>query len=141
MKDQWHGNNIDLNLLSQKINQFFTQRQFQTKLEPTQNGYTIEAATEKILNIQLKITVDITGQPNNFTIDFTTDKKTKGFFTPQMIIGYVASALGGGSIFLSEVKLRETLEKLEKMFWDHVDKQIAELTNSAEKQRQTHKQN
>jgi len=139
MKDQWTGNNINLQTLSQRIKKFFTDSQFETKLNQTKKGYTIEAATEKILNVQLNITVEITGQPNDFTIDFTAGKQRKGFLSPSMIIGYITTTLGGGSFLLSEVKVRESLEKLEKMFWEHVDKQITELTNSAEKQ--TPKQN
>lgn len=139
MKDRWVGNNIDLNILSERIKKFFTDSQFQTKLDQTKNGYRIEAATEKILNAQLNLLVEITGQPNDFTVDFTAGKQRKGFLSPSMIIGYITTTLGGGNVLLSEVKLRETLEKLEKMFWTHVDTQVAELTNSAEKQ--TPKQN
>jgi len=133
VRDQWLGNNIDLNLLSQAIKQFFTERQFETSLQKTQEGYKIEADTEKILNTQLKITIEIFGEPNDFSIEYTADKKGKGFFSPSMIMGYVTSVLGGGSFLLSEVKLRETLEKQEKMFWTHVDDQVAKLTNSAQK--------
>jgi len=139
VKDRWVGNNIDLNILSERIKKFFTDSQFQTKLDQTKNGYRIEAATEKILNAQLNLLVEITGQPNDFTVDFTAGKQRKGFLSPSMIIGYITTTLGGGNVLLSEVKLRETLEKLEKMFWTHVDTQVAELTNSAEKQ--TPKQN
>jgi len=133
VRDQWLGNNIDLNLLSQAIKQFFTERQFETSLQKTQEGYKIEADTEKILNTQLKIIVEIFGEPNDFSIEYTADKKRKGFFSPSMIMGYVTSVLGGGSFLLSEVKLRETLEKQEKIFWTHVDDQVAKLTNSAQK--------
>ncbi len=131
MKDQWRGNNVDLNKLSESIKQYFIQGQFETTMEKTQDKYKIDAATEKILNVQLKILVNLFGQPNDFTIEFTADKERKGFFTPSMIISYVATALGGGVFLRSEIKLKEALEKLEKMFWEHVDKKVAELTNSA----------
>jgi len=133
VRDRWLGNNIDLNLLSQAVKQFFTERQFETSLQKTQKGHKIEANTEKILNTQLTITVEIFGETNDFTIEFTAGKKRKGFLSPSMVFGYVASVLGGGSFLLSEVNLRETLEKLEKKFWNHVDEQVAKLTNSAKK--------
>lgn len=135
MKDRWVGNNINLHVLSEGVNEFFTESKFEAKLDQIKNGYRIEATTEKILNIQLKILVEITGQPNDFTVDFAADKQRKGFLSPSMIIGYITTILGGGSFLLSEVKLRESIDRLEKMFWTHVDAQIAQLTNSAEKQK------
>jgi len=130
MRDQWRENNVDLNKLSEGVKQFFNRGHFQSKLEKTGNGYRIEAATEKISNVQLQISVDILGEPNDFSIEFIADKR-KGFFSPLMIAGYIATALGGGIIFRSEMKLQEALDKLEKEFWSHVDEQVALLTNSA----------
>lgn len=128
MKDQWQGNNVDLAQLSESIKQFFTERQFETELKKTRLGHEIEAKTEKILSAQLKIYVSIHGEPNDFTVEFTTDKKTKGTFSPSMILSYVTQALGGGAIFRGEMKLQEALDKLEKAFWEHADKQVAQLT-------------
>jgi len=99
-------------------------------LEKTDKGYKIEAATEKVLNVQLKILVNVLGQPNDFTIEFIADRRKKGFFTPSMILGYIATALGGGAVLRSELKLQESLDKMEKTFWEHVDNQIAQLTPS-----------
>jgi len=135
VKDRWIGNNIDLSALSEGVRKFFTDSQFETELQQTENGYKIKAATEKILNVQLLIIVEITGKPNDFSVEFTAGKQRKGFFSLSMIIGYITTILGGGSILLSEVKLKEALDKLEKMFWTHVDTQVSELTNSAEKQK------
>jgi len=129
--DRWQQRNIDLNVLSKGIEQFFAERQFETKLETTKHGQKIEASTRKILNTQLTITVDVKGNPNDFTVDFTTNPKKKGFFSSSMIAGYIASGMGGGAILRSELKLRESLDKLEKPFWTHVDKLVERLTNSA----------
>jgi len=60
--------------------------------------------------------VDIYGQPNDFTIEFTSDKNRKGMLSPLMVLGYVASVSGAVSFILREVKLREARDKLEKMF-------------------------
>ena len=133
MKDQWRGNNVDLKLLTERTIQFFNDRRFETRLEQTPNGYKFEAATEKILYTRLKITVKIFGQPNDFTIEFTANKKRKGTLSPSMIIGFITSAFGGGSLLRSELKLKESLDKLEKMFWEHIDRQVAQLTQSATK--------
>jgi len=62
VKDQWQGNNVDLAQLSEGIKQFFTERQFETELKKTRQGYEIEAKTEKIVNVQLKISANILRQ-------------------------------------------------------------------------------
>lgn len=131
MKDQWRGSNVDLTKLTESIKQYFTESQFETTEEKIQNGYKIEAATEKILNVQLKILVNIYGEPNDFTIEFMTDQQRKGFLSSSMVFSYIMTIIGGGVFFRSEMKLRESLDRLEKQFWEHVDKQVAELTNSA----------
>jgi len=133
MIDQWHGNNVDLDKLSEGIKQFFTERLFETMLKKTPKGHKIEAATERILNVQLKISVNISGDPNDFKIEFIADKRNRGLLSPSMIIGYIASTIGGGAFLRKELNLQEALEKLEKAFWNHLDKQVAELTNSASK--------
>jgi hypothetical protein len=130
VKDQWKDANIDLGELSKGVEQFFIQRQFEDTLEKTEKGYKIEAKTEKVFHAQLKILVNIFGGPNDFTIEYTTSEQGKGFFNRSMIFSYIAQALGGGAIFRGEVKLRDALEKIEKEFWSHVDKQVALLSNS-----------
>jgi len=133
LRDKWRGNNVDLNRLTEGIKQFFTQGQFETTTEKSNDGYKIEAVSQKILNVQLKITVDIYGKPEDFTIEFTADKNRKGTLSPSKVLGYIAGVFGGGSLLLSDIKLREAVEKLETAFWEHVDRQVAELTNTASK--------
>jgi hypothetical protein len=128
VRDQWKGSNIDLAQFSEGVKLFFTERQFETELKKTRLGYEIEAQTEKILNAQLKISVSISGEPNDFTVGFVANKNRGGFYSPSMIISYILTALGGGAIFRGELKLQEALDKLEKAFWEHVDNQIAQLT-------------
>jgi hypothetical protein len=129
LKDQWLGSNVDLDLLSQRVKQFFDETQFETTLERMSNGYKIGAVTKKTLNVQLRITVKVLGQPNDFSVEFMPKRKTRGF-SPSMIIGYITSLFGGGIFLLSDAKLQEALDKLEQMFWNHVDKHVAELTNA-----------
>lgn len=125
MKDQWIGNNVDLNLLSQSVNQFFTENQFEPKLEQTHDRYRIKAS-----NFEFKVTVNIYGRPNDFTIEFVPNKKTRGF-SLAMMVGYITSFLGGGTLLLRDVKIQEVTNKVEQIFWEHVDRQVAELTKSA----------
>lgn len=131
MRDQWRGSNVDLGLLTEGVKEFFTDRQFEVKMEKKGEGFVIEAETASLLNVRLRIDVSIYGTPNDFTIEYVADKKRKGFYSPTMIAGYLSTILGGGLLFRSEFKLQEALEKLEKAFWEHVDGQVARLERSA----------
>jgi hypothetical protein len=134
MKDQWTQLNIDLDKLSESIKQFFTENQFAPTLVRTKNGYRIEAALGKTSGTRQKIQVNITGKPDNFTADFSTVTDTgKGFFTPRMILSFLTTAFGGGIILKYELEQKEALDRIEKMFWECVDKQIASLTNTPKK--------
>jgi hypothetical protein len=130
LKDCWVGNNVDLSLLNQRVKQFFIENQFETKLEQTHDKYRIEAS-----NSQFKIMVNVYGQPSDFTVEFMPNKKTRGF-SLAMTFGYLTSIFGGGTFLLRDVKFQEAINKVEQKFWKHIDKQVAELTNSANKQLQ-----
>lgn len=129
MKDHWLGKNVDLSALSQQVKLFFTEKQFETTIEEEPNGYKIEAATQKILNVQLKIDVEILGQPNDFTIYYRADG-SKNRLLSSPVVKYFAWALGGGIIVLKEEKVREALEKFENTFWSYVDEKIAQLARN-----------
>lgn len=128
MKDCWVGNDVDLNLLSQRVKHFFIENQFETKLEQAPDKYWIEAS-----NFQFKVMVNVYGQPSDFTVEFIPNKKTRGF-SLAMAFGYFTSVFGGGTLLLRDVKLQEAINKVEQKFWEHIDRQVAVLTNSANKQ-------
>lgn len=126
MKDQWVGNNVELSLLSQRVEQFFVENQFETELEQTQDkDYVIKASDS-----QIKLKVNIRGRPSDFTVEFVPSKKTRGF-SLSMLLGYITASLGGGILVMRDLKLQEITNKLEKVFWDYMDIQVAELNNSA----------
>jgi hypothetical protein len=131
LKDQWVGNNIDLSKLSQGIEHFFKEIDFVVRMEQTPKGYKFDVASTGLGITQLRFTVRILGQPSDFTIEFIPRYRTGGRFSPGMVIGQIMSMFGGGVLLLRDVKLQESLDKLEQQFWEHMDKQVAELTNSA----------
>jgi len=127
MQVQWIGKNVDLGALSKQVELFFIEKEFKTRLAEKSEGYEIEAVSQKISNVQLKISVEILGQPNDFIIEYTADKSKEGFLSSSLIGRYIAWALGGGIIVLKEDKVREALEKFERTFWSYMDEKIAQL--------------
>jgi len=125
LKDQWVGSNLDLTTLSKGVVGFFTDIKFDTRFEGVKDDFRIVA-----VNALYRIRVNIYGKPNDFTVEFVPDKKSKGF-SLSMMFGHIASLFGGGGLLLRDVKLQESLNTLERLFWEFVVKQVAGLTNSA----------
>lgn len=131
MKDQWVGNNIDLSKLSRRIEDFFKGSGMEVRMQETSKGYKFDVASTGPAMTRLRIGVRILGHPNDFSVEFMPGYKAGGVFSPAMVAGYIMSIFGGGVFLLRDVKLQESLDKLERSFWEHMDRQVAELTNSA----------
>lgn len=134
MKNQWLEKNVDLQTLAEAIRPFFHENDFDTALEDVQKGYIIRAVS-KIPNLQLRITVNIFGQPNDFTVEFLSGGKG-GIFSPSMIAGYLTSLFGGGYLILRETRKQEVLDTFESDFWKHAQMKVADLVDSATQTRQ-----
>lgn len=116
---------MDLTALSKSVAEFFTDNKFETRLEGARDDFKIVA-----VNALSKIRVDIYGRPNDFTVEFLPDKKSQGF-SLSMIFGQIASLIGAGGLLLRDIKLQESQTILERLFWKHVDEQVADLSSSA----------
>jgi len=125
LKDQWCGSNVDLSLLNQRIEQFFKDNEFDVVREELGDGFRIRVSA-----LELKAKIRVFGRPNDFTIEFIPSAKTRGF-SLGMIVGYITSVFGGGSLVLRDLKLQEAFDRFENMFWEFVDRQVAELKDSA----------
>lgn len=126
MKDQWFKSNVDLRLLSESLGRYFVDNNFETKLEEVGSCFKIEAA-----NPQFKVKVRVFGVPDDFVVEFVPSKKTRGFSSVGMILGYLTSAFGGGGLVVMDARVQEAVGVFEDLFWEYVDKQVAELGGSA----------
>jgi hypothetical protein len=129
VKDQWLEKNVNLSMLTERIRPFFDETDFNVKVEETQEGYVIQASS-KIPNLKLGVNVEILGEPNDFTVEFSTGNK-RGYFSPSIIVGYLTAMFGGGYLISREAEKREALNMLEKDFWRHTQMQVADLAGSA----------
>jgi hypothetical protein len=128
VKDQWLEKNVDLSRLTERIRPFFNEKEFKVTVEETQEGYVIQAKN-RIPNLKLEVNVEILGEPNDFTVEFSTGSKG-GHFSPLMIVGYLTAMFGGGYLISKEAEKREALDMLEKDFWSHTQMQVADLAGS-----------
>jgi len=128
VEKQWLEKNVDLDALAERIRPFFHETDFETMVEKKQEGYMIQA-NSKIPNLKLKIDIKILGQPDDFTVEFSTGSRG-GYFSPSMIAGYLTTIFGGGYLISREAKKREALDMLENDFWKHTQMLVADLVNS-----------
>jgi hypothetical protein len=101
--------NADLFTLSKHVEYFFKAQNFKTTKIQTYEGFIIKV--EK--SLQEKIYVKVTGEPNNFTVELSTERSSDIFIR----LGILTSLFGGGGFFLKGVKSRDMLLRVESDFW------------------------
>ena len=128
MHRNWQEKNVDLELLTSSIGDFFKVKDFETVKGEIPTGYQIFAQNSPIFKISGYLSVTIEGKPNDFTVDFKlcTDKKKPDM--PHSVL--LESMIFGGYFISRRLKSEETLLRLEKEFWRHVENAVLQLSNS-----------
>jgi len=128
MQKRWTGKNVDLDLLSEYIEEFFTDKGLKAKTTVSQGKRTILWVPQNVRWPANKaMTVNIVGDSNDFTIELTATEQT----LRSIKLGLLMKPLGGGYFALRGLRLREALEKIEREFWVYVEDKVAHLTGSA----------
>lgn len=123
MKKQWKNHNIDLQRLTEIIENHYKKRSLKLKTTKLKNGYQIrivitQLRTPAIMDIIIK------GKPN----DFTLETKATEYEDEAVKLGLYTQIFGGGNLILGNIKAREAEEKLENEFWTTIEETIARLT-------------
>jgi hypothetical protein len=126
MQERWVGKNVDLSLLSERVENFFADKGFITTKDWSASEYAISAKPQRGVAIIGRVNVRILGDPNDFLIEFSTSEHSRS----AVKLGFFTTMFGGGSLLLRGLKSREALEKLEKDFWLHTEEAIGYLSNS-----------
>lgn len=128
MQKRWTGQNVDLNSLSDGVDDFFKSRGFLTNKSESAGEHKILLRPKySTIKLEEPISVRIVGDPGNFVIDLRASELT----TRSVRMGMLTKSLGGGYYLLRSLKLREELEKLENEFWIFVEDKVAQLARSA----------
>lgn len=127
MRDQWIGKNVDLALLSGRVENFFKVRGLKTVKEESGGKYEISVAPRNVRHTRGGIYIRIFGDPNNFSIEFHGSERMHS----SIRLGLMTTLFGGGPFLLRSLRLQEAFEKIEKEFWAHVEETIARLVDSA----------
>lgn len=151
MQKRWNGKNVDLDMLSEGIEEFFRDRGFATKRFESEGErivYWAPQQTTKEMKEQMTaktigtvfgspqypppdlkgpITVKIVGDSNDFVIELIASELTRS----SIRLGMLTKIIGGGYFLLRGLRLREALEKLETEFWVYVEDKVTHLAGSA----------
>jgi hypothetical protein len=126
VEDQWQGKNVDLSLLSEKVTQFFNEKQFATTTHIGKDGCVVTAFPRSFHGISEEINVHILGSPDDFSVKFVAGSHSRNLVR----YGTILSLFGGGFLVPRGLKSLEEIEKLEKKFWVYLDETIWQLADS-----------
>jgi N12 class adenine-specific DNA methylase len=122
MRYQWPISNINLEKISEKIAEFFKNKNFSTKIVMHENEAIISATPNINTEIQEKIAVKLERKEKRLTINFSSaEEKEK-----RIKIGMLLTFLLGGTLLLKELKEKEKIDALQEEFWAHVQKLLAD---------------
>lgn len=128
MRRRWVGKNVDLALLSQRVEDFFKSKGFKTKKDESADGYELSGTAQHVRDVRGHIAVRILGNSNDFVIEFVASERTRR----SIMLGFITTMFGGGSLILRGLRLQEALEKLEREFWVYAEDDVAHLANSVD---------
>lgn len=128
MRKCWSDKNVNLELLTRYIGNFFKEKEFNAIKGESQSGYQILAEDSPRFELDGGVSVTIEGHPNDFFVDldFCGEKEKRLLLGPLTM-----SLFGGGFFYLRRLKRKENWIKLEKEFWKYVDNALLRLADSA----------
>lgn len=126
MRYEWQTQRISLDILNQKVKEFFKEKGFTTKTYfPTdeRTHIKISATPTKNAETRERINIEVQKTPDGIAIEFTPMEKTE----KTIKMGILSSFFIGGSLLLRGVKSKENLEALQREFWARIQKAISDL--------------
>jgi len=127
MRIKFAGKNIDIDLLSERVERFLMDRGFKTLREKIRGGYKILGIRSVCEGKNESVCVKISGNPDKFAVDFESGGVMR---TPLWAIS-LARMVGAGYFVLRDLKSKEMYEKLESEFWAFIDEAVSSPTFSS----------
>jgi len=128
MERKWAMQNVDLELFTVKLGDFFKERKFEVVGEKTPTNYQITAGNSPSFKLLGVAKVFIEGNPNDFSVKLELEERRRRYS------GYgsmLLSLFGGGILVRQEAQSDEAWFKLEKEFWPYIENLVLDLINTA----------
>ncbi len=129
MQRRWTGKSVNLDLLSERIEDFFKNRSLATRRTESAEERVILSQSKRGIRGGEPISVRISGDSDDFKIELKASELTDR----SVRLGMLTKPIGGGYFLMKSLKLRDRLEKLEREFWTYVEEKVAQLAGSAQK--------
>jgi len=128
MERKWDMKNVDLDLLTVRIGDFFKERDFEVIGEKTPGNYQVLAKNSPSFRLLGFVNVTIEGKPEDFVtkLELVENRKRYGKYS-----SFLLRMIVGGYFILQEVESDEVWMRLEKEFWQYVENVVLHLTNTA----------
>lgn len=123
MQKTWTNQNINIQTLTEKIIKYLEKENFELIVYQEEEGYLIVAASSPKYGIEGDITIQIHGNPNNFSIKIENKKEKGEYKIPPLL----ATMFGGGYFLLKKLKTEEKYIEFTRQFWRNVNKILNEI--------------
>lgn len=126
MQSRWTEKNINLDLLSERIERFLVDKGFKTLREKSVDGCKILGVLNLSSGERESVCVRVFGNPNDFVVEFRSSEPSN----TSLLFSPLGRLVGAGALFLRRLRLQEAYEKLEREFWAYLDQTVSDLFDS-----------
>jgi hypothetical protein len=125
MQKKWNGL-IDIELLTNKIVEYFVKKDFEINKIKMPDGYQIIASGSQYLNIEGYVVVCVKEADRGFSVnvEHSGDVGGIGEISRSLIL---TTLFGGGYFLLRKLKSREAWLTFNKKLWEYINKTVQEL--------------
>ncbi|MGB9778854.1 MAG: hypothetical protein ACPLW8_05565 [Candidatus Bathyarchaeales archaeon] len=129
MYKSWTNQNVDLSTLTEKLANFLENEEFDITVYKEEKGYSITANNSPKYQIEGYITIQVNGEPNNFSIRMEgSSEGASSLRLPPLLM----TMFGGGYFLLKKLKSNEKYIEFTRNFWQNVNKILLQLKNVGE---------
>jgi hypothetical protein len=129
MQKSWTNQNINIQALMERITKYLEGEDFDVTVYCEERGYMIIANNSSKYEIEGDITIQIEGEPNQFSIKL---EEKRGQSWGDRIPPLLATMFGGGYFLLKRLKSNERFIEFTKNFWQNVNKILFEIRSGGE---------
>jgi len=126
MELRWLGKNVDLEVLSRRIQAFLEGKGFKTKLGKSAERWSVLGVIRQD-DLRYSVTVNVDGSPSDFSVEVFGGEQSR----VDLLLGAFGSLIGGGALSLRRLKKQEFFEKLETELSVFLEESVASLVGSS----------
>ena len=124
---------MNLSLFTDVLGEFFKNNDFEALKGETEGGFEILAYDSPRFKLDGYVSVTIEGEKNDFLVNLELNRENDKH-SPRISSTFLTTMLGGGYFLVKRFRAEDAFMKLEKEFWEYVNKTLPSVRNTAEDQ-------